>query len=278
MDIMRMQVRFPASVVVLLLSLLFMRPVQGAGIDGLPPGFQNLEFAVDGVVREALIYAPATARTTSTPVVFVFHGHGGNALQAAHGFAIDQHWPDAISVYMQGLKTPGRLTDPSGNEPGWQAATGDQGNRDLRFFDAVLARLKQDYRVDEKRIYATGHSNGGGFTYLLWAERGRVFAAVAPSAAAARYVDMLTPKPALLLAGEQDPLVKFAWQKRMMEAVRKINGCDSDGQPWDKQCTIYPSKTGTPIVTFIHPGGHEFDRNAPALIVKFFKEHPASGK
>jgi hypothetical protein len=26
-------------------------------------------------------------------------------------------------------------------------------------------------------------------------------------------------------------------------------------------------------VTFIHPGGHGFDPSAPALIVKFFKEH-----
>jgi polyhydroxybutyrate depolymerase len=32
--------------------------------------------------------------------------------------------------------------------------------------------MKQDYRVDEQRIYATGHSKGGAFTYLLWAARG----------------------------------------------------------------------------------------------------------
>ena len=46
----------------------------------------------------------------------------------------------------------------------------------------MLARLKTDYKVDDKRIYSTGHSNGGGFTYLLWAARGDVFAAFAPSA------------------------------------------------------------------------------------------------
>ncbi|MEI9864297.1 MAG: hypothetical protein WDN00_07025 [Limisphaerales bacterium] len=45
----------------------------------------------------------------------------------------------------------------------------------MKFFDAVLARLKQDYKVDAKRIYCTGHSNGGGFTYLLWLARGDVF-------------------------------------------------------------------------------------------------------
>jgi polyhydroxybutyrate depolymerase len=258
--------------------LLWAGTASGIRADDLPPGFSRMEFTVEGVAREALVYAPATARTAAAPVVFVFHGHGGSARHVEQSFAIDRHWPEAISVYMQGLPTPGQLTDPAGNEAGWQAAAGDHGDRDLKFFDAVLARLKHDYRVDEKRIYATGHSNGGGFTYLLWAERGNVFAAVAPSAAVARYVTRLTPKPAMLLAGSQDTLVKFAWQKQMMEAVRKLNGCDSAGQSWADRCVAYSSRAGTPVVTFIHSGGHKFDRDSARLIVKFFKEHPASAK
>ncbi len=249
---------------------------QAAAGRSLPPGFQWLELTVDGVAREALIYVPSAAKTTATPVVFVFHGHGGNARQAARSFAMSQEWPDAISVYMQGLNTPGRLTDPEGKKPGWQKELGDQNDRDLKFFDAVLARLKQDYKVDGKRVYATGHSNGGAFTYLLWAERGDVFAAVAPSAAAFRDVRKLKPKPAMHLAGEQDTLVKFAWQKLTMDAVRKLNSCEREGKPWAELCKIYPSATGTPFVTYIHPGGHQFTQDAPALIVKFFKEHPVT--
>jgi len=237
--------------------------------------FQEMQFAVDGVIRTALVYAPATARTNSTPLVFVFHGHGGNARQVARSFAMERNWPAAISVYMQGLNTPGQLTDPQGARPGWQAAIGDQGDRDLKFFDAVLTRLQQDYRVDSKRIYATGHSNGGGFTFLLWLARGDLFAAVAPSSAAARYARQLKPKPVMHLAGESDPLVKFSWQRLMMEAERQVNGCSPRGETWDKHCTIYPSTNGTPVVTFIHPGGHELDPAAPALIVKFFQQHPA---
>ncbi len=248
---------------------------QALGGGNLPQGFQRLELTVDGVAREALIYVPPGAKTAATPVVFVFHGHGGNSRQAARSFAMGREWPQAISVYMQGLNTPGRLTDPEGKKPGWQKEVGDQNDRDLKFFDAVLARLKQDYKVDGKRIYSTGHSNGGAFTYLLWAERGDVFAAVAPSAAAFRNVKKLKPKPAMHLAGEQDTLVKFTWQKLTMDAVRNLNGCDREGKPWDEQCTIYPSKIGTPLVTFIHPSGHQFTKEAPALIVKFFQEHPA---
>jgi polyhydroxybutyrate depolymerase len=147
-------------------------------------GPSRREWKVDGVVREALVYAPTSAASGSTPIAFAFHGHGGSMNNATRMFSFHTHWPEAIVVYMQGLNTPGRLTDPKGEKPGWQRTVGDQDDRDLKFFDAVLASLKQDYRVDAKRIYATGHSNGGGFTYLLLAARGSTFAAFAPSAAA----------------------------------------------------------------------------------------------
>jgi polyhydroxybutyrate depolymerase len=232
------------------------------------------DWTIDGATREALLYAPATAKTTAAPIVFVFHGHGGNMRNAARSFHIHTLWPETIVVYPQGLNTPGRLTDPEGKLPGWQSTAGDQGDRDLKFFDAVLASLKTDFKVDERRIYSTGHSNGGGFTYLLWAARGDVFAAMAPSsAAAARQLKDLKPKPVLHVAGEQDPLVKYEWQKATMDALRKLNGCDEQGTEWDKLCTLYPSKTGTPVVTLIHPSNHAFIQDAPPMIVKFFKAH-----
>jgi polyhydroxybutyrate depolymerase len=231
------------------------------------------EWKVDGVSREALLYVPPTAKTTPTPVVFAFHGHGGTMQHAATNFAYHEHWPEAIAVYMQGLNTPGVLTDPLGKKSGWQKTIGDKNDRDLKFFDAVLATLKKDYQVDEKRVYATGHSNGGAFTYLLWATRGDVFAAVAPSGAIARRQSGdLKPKPVLHVAGETDNLVRFEWQKLMIDSLRKLNGC-ADGTPWGQWCTLYPSKTGTPVVTYIYPGGHAFPQEAPPIIVKFFKEH-----
>jgi polyhydroxybutyrate depolymerase len=176
-------------------------------------------------------------------------------------------------VYLQGLNTPGRLTDPTGQRAGWQAAAGDQGNRDLKLFDAVLARLTAEFKVDVRRVFATGHSNGGGFTYLLWAERGDRLAAVAPSGAAAlQLLDKLRPKPAMHLAGEQDPLVRFAWQRLTMDGVRKVNGCEAAGKKWAPGATLYSSATGTPCVEFIHPGGHQFPPEASALIARFFRE------
>ena len=84
----------------------------------------------------------------------------------------------------------------------------------------------------------------------------------------------LKPKPVLHVTGENDTLVKFAWQQRMMDGLRKLNQC-GPGQPWEGEqgCTLYPSKLGEPVVTFIHPGPHVFPANAPAIIVKFFKQN-----
>jgi polyhydroxybutyrate depolymerase len=233
------------------------------------------ELTVDGVVREALVAIPPKAKTEPAPLVFAFHGHGGNMNNAARMYHIHTLWPEAIVVYPQGLNTPGQLTDPDGKKPGWQGATGAQGDRDLKFFDAMLASLEAKFKVDAKRIYSTGHSNGGGFSYLLWAARGEKFAAFGPSAAAAiKNRSMLKPKPMIHIAGENDPLVKFEWQKMTMEYVRKLNEC-GEGKSWEGTtgCTLYPSKIGADVVTFIHPGTHTYAAEAPALIVKFFKQH-----
>jgi polyhydroxybutyrate depolymerase len=217
---------------------------------------QTLQFQVEGVDREALVYAPPPARTSPNPLVFVFHGHGGNMHGAAKGFHLQTLWPAAIVVYPQGLNTPGRLTDPEGKRPGWQAAAGAMNDRDLKLFDAILATLRAQYKVDRNRIYATGHSNGGGFTYLLWAHRGAQLAAVAPSGAASQPADRprLKPKPVLHIAGRHDALVKFEWQQSMIDFLKSNNGPQ-------------------PVETYIYDGGHAFPKDAPAKIAAFFQAH-----
>lgn len=232
------------------------------------------EWTIDGVPREALVAVPADAKSAPCPVVFAFHGHGGTMQQAARSFRYHTVWPEAIVVYMQGLKTPGQLTDPEGKKPGWQHGAGAEGDRDLKFFDGVLASLRKDYKVDDNRIYSTGHSNGGGFTYLLWATRGDTFAAMAPSGSvAAKQLASMKPKPVLHVAGDNDPLVKYAWQQQMITALKKLNGCTSE-KKWEESCTMFESPSGTPVVTYITSGGHKFPADAPPLIVKFFKAYP----
>ena len=246
-----------------------------AGIGGsVAP--QRMTWKVAGLDREALVYLPTKPTARGAPVVFGFHGHGGTARNAARTFGIQKLWPEALVVYMQGVPTPGRLTDPDGKRNGWQHAAGVLNDRDLKFFDAVLTTLREKQQIDESRIYATGHSNGGGFTYLLWCYRPDLFAAIAPSSASARslWTTHPHPIPVMHVAGEKDPLVKFQWQRRAMERVRAINGCVKEGTQWAKLCTLYPSPTNhAPFIALIHPGTHKYCTDAPPLIVRFFKEH-----
>lgn len=227
---------------------------------------------IDGVAREAQVYVPVAAKQKAAPLVFVWHGHGGTAQLMVRRYQLEQIWPEAIVVYAQGLNTPGRLTDPEGKRSGWQHSAGHMEDRDLKFFDAMLADLKKENKIDERRIYSTGHSNGGGFTYLLWAERGDTFAAVAPTAAACspEIGAKLKPKPVLHLAGENDRLVKYEWQQAVIEHLKKLNQC-GDGKTWEQGCTWYDSQLKTPVVAYIHPGAHGFPGGAERTIVKFFQ-------
>ena len=75
-------------------------------------------------MREALVYAPATARTNPAGRVRVSRARR-LMRQAARMFRYHTHWR-AIVVYPQGLNTPGRLTDPAGRRSGWQSAVGEQ--------------------------------------------------------------------------------------------------------------------------------------------------------
>ena len=49
----------------------------------------------------------------------------------------------------------------------------------------VLAMMREEFNVDEDRIYLTGHSMGGAGTYYLGAEHADIWAAIAPVAPAA---------------------------------------------------------------------------------------------
>jgi len=223
-------------------------------------------------LREAIVYVPLSAKNKPAPVIFVFHGHGGNMKDMFNGHRFDQLWPEAIIVVPQGMKTPGQLVDRAGKLSGWQQAPGDMNDRDIHFFDEILLTIRKEYQVNNKRIYATGHSNGGSFTYLLWAMRGNVFAAMAPSAAVAfRFNEQLTPKPVMHIMGEKDLLVKPSWQQMEIAKLLKLNKCSATGRPYAANTVVYPSSLKAPVLVCKHSGGHIYPPDADAIVIKFFK-------
>lgn len=247
-----------------------------------PEGFVEKTWTVDGVKRTALVRVPANVAGPLT-VVFGWHGHGGRSTHSATRWGYAEIDKTSLLVFPQGLPTVSPLVDKEGRLPGWQTTVGGEGDRDIRLFDAILADLKKEYPVDERRIFSMGHSNGAAFSYLLWQARPEVIAAIGSVAGGLRGDSKaLPPMPVIHVAGEKDPIVKFAWQQATFTAVRRFNNCTEEGKPWAKEgvldSTIFTSTKGAPLVTAIHGGGHEYAKGSTELIVRFFKENPKPAK
>ena len=227
-----------------------------------------MTWTVDGATREAIVYGPATPPVgVKIPLVFSFHGRGDDAQNFQHT-NLHVAWREAVVVYFQGLSTRDGLT-------GWQVERGQDGDRDLKLVDAALTSLRAKYNIDENRIYATGFSNGAMFTYLLWAERPQVFAAYAPVAGRLRpSVQPKQPRPVFHVAGERDPQVLFADQKAAMTIAIGVNGVRTTTTGCGPGCTIYGSDSPAPVMTWIHPGGHDYPRGTSERITAFFHDHP----
>ncbi len=235
---------------------------------------ETMSWNVNGVERQAIIDAPsAEQKSGGAPLVFVFHGHGGNMHNISRTMHIQTVWPEAIVVYPQGIPTPTRI-DPAGKKDGWQRSPGEVGDRDLKFFDAMLATIRKKYEVDDDRVYATGFSNGGVFTFLLWGERPNLFAAFAPCAGPpSKGVNLSVPKPVFIVAGKQDEVVPAAERDKSIERSRALDGATGAGDSQGGDVVLYKSTKGAPVQTMLHPGGHVLPRKAPQLIVEFFQAH-----
>ena len=229
---------------------------------------EAMTWKVDGQARQAIVYPSSVAVGRSAPLVLSFHGHGDNA-QNFQYTGLHGAWPEAIVIYFQGLPSP------RDGLFGWQVEAGLDGDRDLKLVDAALASLRKTFKVDDARIYSTGFSNGANFTYLLWAERPAVFAAFAPVAGRLRpSVQPTRPKPLLHIGGVQDAQILFADQRDAIDTAKRVDGVTGAGTSCGGGCTLFASPGGTPVMTWIHSGGHEYPDGTSERIVQFFRDHP----
>jgi len=235
----------------------------------------KISIPVQSLTREALLTIPNRGSSEPAPVVFAFHGHGGSMQMAESKFHCETLWPEAIVVYPQGLPTAGGVVDPEGRLPGWQLNIGDNEDRDLFFFDRLIDYLHSNYRIDDKRIFVVGHSNGAVFAYLLWAARQEKIAAIGAIAGIIpTKVDRskLKPLPVFHAGGRNDPIVKYPWQSDSIDFIKSRNECIDPPQVIDTYLNIYTSRIGMPLETYIDNGGHEMPIGIMTYIVAFIKE------
>ena len=131
---------------------------------------------VAGTTRSYVIHVPAGwDKVGPLPVLFVFHGAGSDAesMVRATGFNALAEAAPMLVVYP---RAPAAVRRYEVDPPAGRVSA------DVLLVDALLARLRERFPVDARRIWATGFSNGAALCYRLAAERPRVVAAIAPVA------------------------------------------------------------------------------------------------
>ncbi len=150
--------------------------------NALPPGDSTRVLEVEGRKRSYILHVPISYQSAKpVPVVLVFHGGGGNAQNAIWmtGFSELADTAGFLAVYPNGTgKLKNRLLTWNGGSCCGYAQ--ENNVDDVAFVRAILDDLREIAPVDDKRIFATGMSNGGIISYRLACELSEQIAAIGP--------------------------------------------------------------------------------------------------
>lgn len=153
----------------------------------LDAGDYTFTLGHDGRARSYVVHVPASAATVAAPpVVLAFHGGGGNAVQFQGSAGLDavSDREGFIAVYPDGTGAiAGSHTWNAG--PRCCGSARDQDVDDVGFVRALVDDLSERTPIDVTRVFATGHSNGGGMSYRLAHDAADLIAAAVPVGGAA---------------------------------------------------------------------------------------------
>ncbi|WP_314513972.1 alpha/beta hydrolase family esterase [Xanthocytophaga agilis] len=139
---------------------------------------------VDGLQRTYTLNLPPTYYTSSDfSLVIAMHGGGGNADQFETTSKLTDKANTAgfIVVYPEGVQSDGLLKARTWNAGGCCDYARDHNIDDVNFIRQLINHLISTYKINPKRVYATGHSNGGMLSYRLACEMPEKIAAIATS-------------------------------------------------------------------------------------------------
>ena len=200
-----------------LLSLVCAASVSAQGSSGA----KRIVISSGGYAREAVLHVPKGYDPAAPPPLVVgLHGAGGNGEQfmRSGGWAEMSDREGFLFVAPDGLPArPGEAANFLTNPHVWnsgQLRAGSPRTRidDVAFVAALLDDLKARVPYDPRRVYVTGHSNGGGMSFRLaekLADRIAAIATVAGLVADAK-PRPARPVPTLFILGTKDPLTPLA--------------------------------------------------------------------
>lgn len=276
---MRRVVGLTAGVAILLLTSVVpagaavTRPAGGsAGCGGDAPatGWSTATVTAAGKERSYELFVPPGYDPDARhPVVFVWHGLGGNAKGMAREFPIEDYSDgDAVVVVPQGLV----LLPPE--RPGWITAPGP----DLTYFDVLVRTVRDDLCVDPLRLFSTGMSNGALMSNFLGCVRGDELRAIAPMSGGLPVLERLAcdgEVGAMIVHGSADTLVPLPVGYNSYQAWRNVDDCHALSPRWRptaiEECVDQRGcGADAPVLWCKHTGAHVIPPWAPQAVWQFF--------
>ena len=189
------------------------KPSAGCGKANPPNGARTI--TTGGRTANFIVNVPAGYDPNKPmPLGFAFHGYSRTERDCSGGDCPGFKELKAITVF------------PKSIGPGWESPIANLAPN-IKFFEDTLALMKNEYCVDENRVFVAGVSSGGQFVEHLSCKLGDQLWAVSPVAA---YVDRgvdtgcksATPAQ-IVIHGITDALEKNGHPVRDLYARR--NGC-----------------------------------------------------
>ena len=182
-------------------------------------GPDDYEFSLisDNLEREYIVHVPSSYDASKPiPVVFNIHGGGGNGENQRNMSNMDVNsdkngyivvYPDGTGAVLFG-KEVFNWNGKMDTKPEQVVSKID----DVKFFSKMIEDLKNKFNIDEKRIYATGISNGGQMSHRLGCDLSDKIAAIAPVGAPIginHECNPSKPVPTMIIHGKKDPCALY---------------------------------------------------------------------
>ena len=154
-----------------------------------------------GLQHTYILHIPSSYNGSQpVPLVFDFHGGLGNASSQMRtsNFESLADEKDFIIIYPNGTGLLGDklLTWNGGTCCGYAVKNSID---DVGFVRAAIADLESAYKIDSKRIYATGLSNGGIMSFRLACDASDLFAAIGPVSGTLNYPECQPKEPVSII-------------------------------------------------------------------------------
>jgi polyhydroxybutyrate depolymerase len=137
---------------------------------------------VDGISRYYLLNLPPSYYQQDTlPLVIALHGAGGSALQCEKDYKLTEkaNQEKYAIVYPEGVRNDGFLGLRTWNAGSCCDFAAENNVNDVGFITMLIDKLIAGYKIDPKRIYVAGMSNGAMMAYRLACEIPGKIAAIA---------------------------------------------------------------------------------------------------